>query len=175
MPEHQLHHSGLDIVSTRTDTRRLGGSCEGTSVPRPTGLVAARVGNSQRGFLWVSSGYRRAPLSRFERGRIMRSLCSASLQHLDGVIDVALLEVKYFHQYLEREAFKKLPKGMTLAAGIVDENRARQEGPESHRRLGARGLRGPVVGRAVLRVRPASSAQRSRSAGQDRTHGRSCP
>ena len=125
MPEHQLHHSGLDIVSTRTDTRRLGGSCEGTSVPRPTGLVAARVGNSQRGFLWVSSGYRRAPLSRFERGRIMRSLCSASLQHLDGVIDVALLKVKYFHQYLEREAFKKLPKGMTLAAGIVDENRAR--------------------------------------------------
>ena len=105
----------------------------------------------------------------------MRSLCSASLQHLDGVIDVALLKVKYFHQYLEREAFKKLPKGMTLAAGIGDENRARQEGPESHRRLGARGLRGPVVGRAVLRVRPASSAQRSRSAGQDRTHGRSCP
>ena len=43
------------------------------------------------------------------------------LQHLDGVIDVALLEVKYFHQYLEREAFKNLPKGMTLAAGIVDE------------------------------------------------------
>ena len=37
------------------------------------------------------------------------------------MIDVALLEVKYFHQYLEREAFKNLPKGMTLAAGIVDE------------------------------------------------------
>jgi len=54
MPERQLHHSDLDTVSTRTDTGRLGGSREGTSVPRPIGLVAARVGNSQRGFLWVS-------------------------------------------------------------------------------------------------------------------------
>ena len=107
MPEHQLHHFGLytvfeqpcrmDVVEPIPAAWAAPAKVR-LSVPRPTGLVAARVVNSQRGFLWVSSGYRRAPLSRFERGRIMRSLCSASLQHLDGVIDVALLEVKYFHQ-----------------------------------------------------------------------------
>ena len=43
------------------------------------------------------------------------------LQCLDGVIDIALIEVKYFSQYQEREAFKALPKSMTLAGGIVDE------------------------------------------------------
>ena len=43
------------------------------------------------------------------------------LQRLDGVIDIAVVEVKYFSQYQEREAFKALPKSMTLAAGIVDE------------------------------------------------------
>lgn len=43
------------------------------------------------------------------------------LQHLDGVIDIAVLEVKYYNQWNEREAFKQLPKSMSLAAGIVDE------------------------------------------------------
>jgi methionine synthase II (cobalamin-independent) len=43
------------------------------------------------------------------------------LQRLDGIVDIALVEVKYFSQYREREAFKALPKSMTLAAGIVDE------------------------------------------------------
>jgi 5-methyltetrahydropteroyltriglutamate--homocysteine methyltransferase len=43
------------------------------------------------------------------------------LQRLDGVVDVAALEVKYFSQYHEREAFKDMPKSMQLAAGIVDE------------------------------------------------------
>jgi methionine synthase II (cobalamin-independent) len=42
-------------------------------------------------------------------------------QRLDGIVDIALVEVKYFSQYQEREAFKALPKSMTLAAGIVDE------------------------------------------------------
>jgi 5-methyltetrahydropteroyltriglutamate--homocysteine methyltransferase len=43
------------------------------------------------------------------------------LQRLDGVVDVAAFEVKYFFQYLERDAFKNMPKSMQLAAGIVDE------------------------------------------------------
>lgn len=43
------------------------------------------------------------------------------LQHLDGVVDVAAFEVKYYSQWNEREAFKQMPKSMSLAAGIVDE------------------------------------------------------
>jgi methionine synthase II (cobalamin-independent) len=43
------------------------------------------------------------------------------LQRLDGIVDIAIVEVKYFSQYQEREAFKALPKNMTLSAGIVDE------------------------------------------------------
>jgi methionine synthase II (cobalamin-independent) len=43
------------------------------------------------------------------------------LQHLDGVVNVAALEVKYFSQFHERDAFKNLPKSIELAAGIVDE------------------------------------------------------
>jgi methionine synthase II (cobalamin-independent) len=43
------------------------------------------------------------------------------LQHLDGVVDVAAFEVKYYSQWNERDAFKQLPKSMSLAAGIVDE------------------------------------------------------
>jgi methionine synthase II (cobalamin-independent) len=43
------------------------------------------------------------------------------LQRLDGVVDIAAFEVKYFFQWIERDAFKNMPKGMQLAAGIVDE------------------------------------------------------
>ncbi len=43
------------------------------------------------------------------------------LKGLDGVVDVAALECSYFSEYLERDAFKELPKNMQLAAGIVDE------------------------------------------------------
>jgi 5-methyltetrahydropteroyltriglutamate--homocysteine methyltransferase len=43
------------------------------------------------------------------------------LRHLDGVIDMAHLEVKYYPQYLEREAFRQMPRSIELAAGIVDE------------------------------------------------------
>jgi 5-methyltetrahydropteroyltriglutamate--homocysteine methyltransferase len=43
------------------------------------------------------------------------------LQHLDGVIDFAAFEVKYFSQYMERDAFKAMPKSISLAAGVVDE------------------------------------------------------
>lgn len=42
-------------------------------------------------------------------------------QRLDGIVDIAIVEVKYFSQYQQREAFRALPKGMALAAGIVDE------------------------------------------------------
>jgi methionine synthase II (cobalamin-independent) len=43
------------------------------------------------------------------------------LTHLDGVVDIAAFEVKYYSQWNEREAFRQLPKSMSLAAGIVDE------------------------------------------------------
>jgi methionine synthase II (cobalamin-independent) len=43
------------------------------------------------------------------------------LRELDGVIDIAHLEASYFSEYLERGAFKDLPRDMQLAAGIVDE------------------------------------------------------
>ena len=43
------------------------------------------------------------------------------LQELDGVVDIAHLEASYFSEYLERHAFKDLPRNMQLAAGIVDE------------------------------------------------------
>jgi len=43
------------------------------------------------------------------------------LRHLDGVIDVVHLEVKYYSQYLERDAFREMPRSIELAAGIVDE------------------------------------------------------
>jgi methionine synthase II (cobalamin-independent) len=43
------------------------------------------------------------------------------LQRLDGVVDIAAFEVKYFFQWIERDSFKNMPKSMQLAAGIVDE------------------------------------------------------
>jgi 5-methyltetrahydropteroyltriglutamate--homocysteine methyltransferase len=43
------------------------------------------------------------------------------LQRLDGVVNVAHLEVKYYSQYLEREAFRQMPRSIELAAGLVDE------------------------------------------------------
>jgi 5-methyltetrahydropteroyltriglutamate--homocysteine methyltransferase len=60
------------------------------------------------------------------RGRpISHALHSAPwvdiLERLDGVVDVAAFELKYFFQWIEREAFKRIPKSMQLAAGIVDE------------------------------------------------------
>src|SRR5262245_18220261 len=43
------------------------------------------------------------------------------LERLDGVIDIAAFELKYFFQWIERESFARMPKSMQLAAGIVDE------------------------------------------------------
>jgi len=43
------------------------------------------------------------------------------LQRLEGVVDIAAFEVKYFSQFHERDAYKAMPKSMQLAAGIVDE------------------------------------------------------
>ena len=43
------------------------------------------------------------------------------LERLDGVVDIAAFEVKYFFQWIERDSFKRMPKNMQLAAGIVDE------------------------------------------------------
>ena len=43
------------------------------------------------------------------------------LERLEGVVDIACFELKYFFQWIERDAFKRMPKKMSLAAGIVDE------------------------------------------------------
>jgi methionine synthase II (cobalamin-independent) len=60
------------------------------------------------------------------RGRPISGVLSCApwvdiLKGLEGVIDVAHLELSYFSEWLERDAFKALPKSMELAAGIVDE------------------------------------------------------
>ena len=60
------------------------------------------------------------------RGRpISHALHSAPwvdiLERLGGVVDVAAFELKYFFQWIERDAFKRMPRSMQLAAGIVDE------------------------------------------------------
>ena len=60
------------------------------------------------------------------RGRPISSVLRAApwvpiFQELDGVVDVANLELSYFSEYLERDAFKDLPDSIELAAGIVDE------------------------------------------------------
>ena len=81
------------------------------------------------------------------------------LQHLDGVIDIAVLEVKYYNQWNEREGFKQLPKSMSLAAGIVDEGSYYPEPvkklKETHRGLGACRRRGAAMGFAFLWLLPA--------------------
>ncbi len=43
------------------------------------------------------------------------------LKRLEGVIDVVSLECSYFSEWLERDAYRELPRSMELAAGIVDE------------------------------------------------------
>jgi 5-methyltetrahydropteroyltriglutamate--homocysteine methyltransferase len=43
------------------------------------------------------------------------------LQRLAGVVHVANVECSYFSEWLERDAYRDLPEGMQLAAGIVDE------------------------------------------------------
>ena len=60
------------------------------------------------------------------RGRPRSSVLTCApwveiLQHLDGVIAVAHFEVKYYTQWLEREAFRQMPRSIELAAGLVDE------------------------------------------------------
>jgi methionine synthase II (cobalamin-independent) len=60
------------------------------------------------------------------RGRPISSVLRAApwvpiFQELDGVVDVATLELSYFSEDMEREAFKDLPASIELAAGIVDE------------------------------------------------------
>ena len=82
------------------------------------------------------------------------------LERLDGIIDVAAFELKYFFQWIERESFKRMPQSMQLAAGIVDEplDRIGQEAPRADCRLGARCRRGTPVGIAVMRLRPSSGA-----------------
>ena len=74
------------------------------------------------------------------------------LQRLDGVVDVAVFEAKYFFQYLERDAFKNMPKSMQFAAGIVDEANYRVEPVKKIRERIADWAR--VVGEERLWVSP---------------------
>ena len=60
------------------------------------------------------------------RGRPSSSVLRAApwvdiLKGLDGVIDIVHLELSYFSEWRERDAFKDLPQSMELQAGIVDE------------------------------------------------------
>ena len=97
------------------------------------------------------------------------------LERLDGVIDVAAFEVKYFFQWIERDAFKRMPKNMQLAAGIVDEGsywvEFGQKDPRTHRGLGARGGRRALMGFAILRLRSPSVARQSGTARESGEHG----
>jgi methionine synthase II (cobalamin-independent) len=43
------------------------------------------------------------------------------LERLDGVIDVAHLALHYFHRWLERDLYARVPQSIEIAAGIVDE------------------------------------------------------
>jgi methionine synthase II (cobalamin-independent) len=63
-----------------------------------------------------------------------------------------VFEVKYFFQYLEREAFKNMPKSMKLATGIVDEANYRVEPVKKIRERIADWAR--VVGEERLWVSP---------------------
>ena len=101
------------------------------------------------------------------------------LERLDGVVDIAAFEVKYFFQWIERKSFKKMPKNMQLAAG----NRRRRQllgrvGQETARtdcRLGARRRRRASLDLAILRFRAPSIAQHPGAARQNRKHGRGGP
>ncbi len=74
------------------------------------------------------------------------------LERLDGVVDIAAFEVKYFFQWIERDSFKKMPKSMQLAAGIVDEGSYWIETPKKIRERIADWAR--VVGEERLWVSP---------------------
>ena len=74
------------------------------------------------------------------------------LERLDGVVDIAAFEVKYFFQWIERDSFKKMPKSMQLAAGIVDEGSYWVETPKKIRERIADWAR--VVGEDRLWVSP---------------------
>jgi 5-methyltetrahydropteroyltriglutamate--homocysteine methyltransferase len=74
------------------------------------------------------------------------------LERLDGVVDIAAFEVKYFFQWIERDAFKRMPKSMELAAGIVDEGSYWIETPKKIRERIADWAR--VVGEERLWVSP---------------------
>lgn len=60
------------------------------------------------------------------RGRPSSSVLRAApwveiLKGLEGVIDIAHLELSYFGEWLERDAFRDLPASIELQAGLVDE------------------------------------------------------
>ncbi len=74
------------------------------------------------------------------------------LERLDGIVDIAAFEVKYFFQWIERDSFKRMPKSMALAAGIVDEGSYWIETPKKIRERIADWAR--VVGEERLWVSP---------------------
>jgi methionine synthase II (cobalamin-independent) len=74
------------------------------------------------------------------------------LERLDGVVDVACFELKYFFQWIERDSFKRMPKNMHLAAGLVDEGSYWIESPGKIRNRLADWAR--VVGEERLWVSP---------------------
>ena len=98
------------------------------------------------------------------------------LERLDGVVDIAAFEVKYFFQWVERDAFKRMPKNMHLAAGIVDEGSYWIETPKKIRERIADWARvvgeERLLGVAVLRLRPPPFPRQSGVARQSGKYGR---
>ena len=101
------------------------------------------------------------------------------LERLDGVVDVAAFEVKYFFQWIEREVVQANAEEHAARRRhrrrrqLLD--RVGQENPRANRRLGARGRRRTALGVAVMRLRPPSVAQHSGAARQGGEHGRGGP
>jgi methionine synthase II (cobalamin-independent) len=101
-----------------------------------------------RGIHICNGNFKGRPMS----GVVRNAPWVAILQRLEGVVDVAALECSYFAEWLERDAFRELPAGMSLTAGIVDEASYGIETPKKIRDRAADWAR--VVGEERLWISP---------------------
>jgi methionine synthase II (cobalamin-independent) len=115
LPEIQKQHANLTALVNRELRALDAEGCPNVQLDAPffgvlvnVGAITAKLCNGNLKGRPVSGVLRCAPWVEI-------------LTHLDGVVDIAAFEVKYYSQWNEREAFRQLPKSMSLAAGIVDE------------------------------------------------------
>jgi hypothetical protein len=89
------------------------------------------------------------------------------LERLDGIVDIGAFELKYFFQWIDRDAFKRMPK--KHGARRRDRRRRQllgrvcQENPRTFCRLGTRGRGGAPLGFAVLWFRSGDPTGRTLS------------